>query len=228
MEKIIVERTVAGWDELSAEQQKKEIEKLFHEEYGLQAFFDDAWVWYDEALKEIEAETLQEDPVKYKAVRFNRDKMHWQSGSQGWHYDHCGPADFLTHKDVYKKTKRYCLELQDCYEYWPVTQGGYAHVFEWYLSITTGGITHEYTGELSDIQKEFEQQGFDIPMAVIRTVKKYEKQFLEEFKELKKRVEDEIKAYDQYWPSDEEIAEFFRVNETEFVIEEGEVERIEL
>jgi hypothetical protein len=94
------------------------------------------------------------------------------------------------------------------------------------LSITEAGITHEYSGEFADIQTEFENEEWDIPVAAIRLAKKHEKQYREEFEELKKRVEDEIRFYDGYWPDEEEIGEYFRSNEVEFVISENEVERV--
>jgi hypothetical protein len=228
MEKVIIERKVVTWDELSAEQRKTEIEKLTNEKYGLQAFFDGAYECYDYALRDIENETLQEDPVKYKAVKFIRDNVHWQSGSQGWYYDHCSPPDFLAYKEFYKHTKRYCLELRDvdtC-QAGRLGRWGYDHSFEWYLSLVVGDITRESSGEFTDIQTEFENEGWDIPVAVIRLVKKHEKQYREEFEELKKRVEDEIRSYDGYWPDDEEIGDYFLSNEVEFVISEDEVERV--
>jgi hypothetical protein len=227
MEKVIIERKVVMWDELSAEQKETEIKKLTDEKYGLQTFFDGAYECYDYALRDIENETLQEDPVKYKAVKFIRDKVSWQSGSQGWYYDHCSPPDFLVYKELYKHTKRYCLELRDVDTYRSDCAGrwGYDHSFEWYLSITEAGITHEYSGEFADIQTEFENEGWDIPVAVIRLVRKHEKQYRKEFEELKNRVEDEIRSYDGYWPDDEEIGGYFRSNEVEFVISEDEVER---
>jgi hypothetical protein len=228
MKKVVIERKVAQWDELTTEQQEAEIEKLSNEKYGLQVFFDGAYACYDYTLQDIEKETLQEDPVKYKAVQFERNKLYWQSGSQGWYYDHCGPPDFLTYKAFYKSTKRYTLELQEGYMYRPEKGNEYAGCFDWYLSLTCNGDTYACSGEFADIQQEFENNGWDIPITVIRQVKKHEKQYLEEFKELKKRVEDEIRAYEQYWPDVEEIAEFFRNSETEFVIEENEAARIAL
>jgi hypothetical protein len=228
MEKVIIERKVVMWDELSAEQRKTEIEKLTNEKYGLQTFFEGAYECYDYALRDIENETLQEGPVKYKAVKFIRDNVHWQSGSQGWYYDHCSFPDFIAYKECYKNTKRYCLELRDVDTYYPDRAGrcDYEHSFEWYLSITKAGITHEYLGDFAYIKDRFENKGWDIPAAVIRLVKKHEKQYREEFEELKKRVEDEIRSYDGYWPDDEEIGDYFLSNEVEFVISEDEVERV--
>jgi hypothetical protein len=228
MEKVTIERKVAMWDELTAERKESEIEKLTFEKGGLQVFFDGAYCCYKNALRDIENETLQEDPVKYTAVKFVPDKVHWQSGSQGWYYDHCSPPDFLVYKEVYKNTKRYCLELRDVDTYHADRAGrwGYDHSFEWYLSITETGITHEYSGEFADIETAFERNGLGIPAAAIRLVKKHEKQYRDEFEELKKRVEDEIRSYDGYWPNDAEIGEYFRLNEIEFVISEDEVERV--
>jgi hypothetical protein len=224
MEKVTIERKVARWDELSAEQKKAEIEKLTHEQYGLQVFFDGAYECYDSALRELEDETESE---KYTAVKFIRDKVRWQSGSQGWYYDHCRIADFLVYKDFYKNTKRYCLELRDVDTYQADRAGrwGYDHSFEWYFSLVVGDITRESSGEFTDIQTEFENEGWDIPVSVIRLVKKHEKQYLNEFEGLKKRVEDEIRVYNDYWPGDEEIGEYFRSNEVEFVVSEDEAER---
>jgi hypothetical protein len=225
MEKVIIKRRVAMWDELTAEQKESEIEKLTNEKYGLQVFFDGAFECYNSALREIEAET---ESVKYKAVKFIRDKISWQSGSQGWYYDHCSPPDFLVHKEFYKNTKQYCLELRDVDTYLPDLGGRweYEHSFEWHLSITGAGITHEYSGGLADVQAKFENEGWDVPVAAIRLGKKHEEQYCQEFRELKKRVEDEIRYYDGYWPDNEEIGEYFRLNETEFVISEDEVERV--
>jgi hypothetical protein len=230
MKKVIIEREVVMWDELSEEQRKTEIEKLANEKYGLQVFFDGAYEGYDYALCDIKSETLQEDPVKYAAVKFIRDKVSWQSGSQGWYYDHCGPPDFLVYREFCKHTRRYFLELRDVDTYQADRAGrwGYDHSFEWYLSVTEAGITHEYSGEFADIQTEFENEGWEIPVAVIRLVKKHEKQYYQEFEELTKRVEDEIRFYDGYWPDDAEIGEYFLSNEVEFVIREDEIERVAL
>jgi hypothetical protein len=230
MKKITLERKVAMWDELSTEQKESEIEKLMGEKYGLQVFFEGAYECYDYTLQDIENETLREQPVKYKAVKFIRDKVFWQSGTQGWYYDHCGPSYFIVYKDFCKTTKHYCLELRDVDTYRPSCGGrwDYEHSFEWYLSITVGGITHEYTGEFADIQTEFKNGGWGIPTAVIRLVKKHENRYYQEFKELRRRVEDEIRYYNDYWPDEEEIGEYFRSNEAEFVITEHVVERIAL
>jgi hypothetical protein len=225
MEKVIIERKVAGWDELTAERKESEIKKLSNEPHGLQIFFDGAYDCYNDDLKDIEAET---ESVKYKAVRFDRDKVRWQSGSQGWYYDHCGPSDFLVYKEFYKNTKRYCLELRNVDTYRPGGGGrpDYEHAFEWYLSVTKAGITHEYSGEFADIEAEFEHSGWNVPVAVIRLVKEHEKQYCQEFDELKKRVGDDICSYNDYWPDEEEIGEYFRSNEAEFVVSEDEVERV--
>jgi hypothetical protein len=226
MKKAIIERKIALFDELTEEQQAAEIEKLTNSEDGLQMFFEDAFTCYDYALKDIEAETVQEDPVKYKAVKFIRDKVRWQSGSQGWYYDHCSVEDFLKYKDFYKHTKKYTLELRDGWRYKKDKTWVPKYAFEWYLSLVKGGIEHEYTGEFADIKKYFERHGWFIPIGVTETIRLHEEQFAKEFEELVKRVEEEIRYYDQYWPTDEEIAEYFRLNDVEFVIEENETERV--
>jgi hypothetical protein len=226
MEKVIIERKIALFDELTEEQQVAEIEKLTNSKDGLQMFFEDAFTCYDYALKDIEAETVQDDPVKYKAVKFIRDNVCWQSGSQGWYYDHCSVEDFLKCKDFYRQTKNYTLELRDGWRYKEDKTWVPKYAFEWYLSLAKGGIESEWTGEFADIQKQFENDGWDIPAIVIRTVKAQEELFGREFEELIKRVEEEIWYYDRYWPTDEEVAEYFRLNAVEFVIEENETERV--
>ncbi|MDR1315698.1 MAG: hypothetical protein LBK13_02390 [Spirochaetales bacterium] len=227
MKKVIVERRVVMWDELSAEQKEKEIEKLINDKYGLQEFFDGAYECYDSGLRGIENKTLQGSPATYKAVKFIRDKVSWRSGSQGWYYDHCGPPDFLVYKDFYKNTKRYCLDLQGVITYRPQYGGRreYNHSFDWYLSVTEAGRKFSYTGDFADIQAKFENERWDIPIEVIRMVNKHERQYCREFDELKKRIENEIEDYNGYWPDEEEIGEYFRSNETEFVISEDEIER---
>jgi hypothetical protein len=110
MKKVIIERKVVMWDELSAGEKDLEIKKLTEERDGLHVFFDGMYACYDNALRELEAET---ESVKHKAVKFIRDNVHWQSGSQGWYYDYCNPPDFLVYKEFYKHTKRYFLELRD-------------------------------------------------------------------------------------------------------------------
>jgi hypothetical protein len=226
MKKVIIERKTALFDELTEEQQAAEIEKLVNSRDGLQIFFEDAFVCYDDALKNIEAETIQEDPAKYKAVKFIRDKVYWQSGSQGWYYDHCSVEDFLKYKDFYKQTKKYTLELRDGWQYKEDKTWVPKYAFEWYLSLAKGGVENEWTGEFADIRKQFENDGWDIPSVVIRMVKAREEQFAKEFGELIKRVEEEIRYYSQYWPTDEEVAGYFRLNDVEFVIEENETERV--
>jgi hypothetical protein len=227
MEKVVIERRVAMWDELTAEQKKSEIEKLSNEKYGLQVFFDGAYECYKETLRGIEAET---ESVRYKAVKLVKDKVSWQSGSQGWYYDHCSPSDFLACKEFYKNTQRYCLELRDVGTYRPERGGRreYGHSFEWYLSMTGAGITHEYSGEFADIEAKFENEWWDVPVEVIRLVKKHEEQYCQEFRELNKRVEDAIRYYADYWPDEEEIGDYFRSNEVEFVISEDVIMRFVL
>jgi hypothetical protein len=214
------------WDELTKERQEEEIARLSRETYGLQPFFDGAHSWYNETMKGIEAETDRGNAEKYKAVKFIRDKASWQSGSQGWYYDHCGPQDFLVHKDFCVTEDRFCLELRDVDSY-PARCGrwGYDHDFEWCLLITDNGITHEYSGSFRYIQEQFENEGWDVPIEAIRLVKEHEEQYRVEFEELQKRIEKEIQYYSDYWPSDEEIGDYFRANEVEFVIDEDEVER---
>jgi hypothetical protein len=224
VKKVIVERRVAVWDELTAEQKESEIEKLSNDKCKLQVFFDGAYELYDNALREIAAET---ESAEYRAVKFIRDKVFWQSGSQGWYYDHCSPADFLVCKAFRRDKGHYFIELRDVDTYRPAGGGrhDYEHAFEWYVSIVTGSIVRESSGEFADIKAEFEGEGWDVPIEAIRLVKGHEERYREEFKELKEQVEDEIRRYNEYWPDEEEIAEYFRFNETEFVISEDEVER---
>jgi hypothetical protein len=218
MKKITVERKIACFNELSPEHQEHEIEKIKNAKDGLCLFFENEYTACIERLHDIARNT------KDKLIEFKPSRLYWSGGSQGWYYQHCTADKFLICRGYTKDMRTYRLSLVNVETYRAeYGKNNAEYYFEWDLILFPNN--YAYRGDLADILKETSENSFPLPPAVLKTIRTVENQYRKEHTTALAEIEKVVQEFNDYYPENEEIADYFINNEIEFLVEEHEIMR---
>lgn len=181
--------TYRKFTELSSQQQQEKIKNA-----NLDSFYENISFWYDDSINEIFSEIDKED-----FLLGDKDKLSWQSSSQGWYFSSC--QNYLTGTgDI--SCGIYSMNLSD------IVFTGYNEFNKNFVIRYANFFKNNEPIEFIDIKNAYVRSFFE--SFALKLSKK-----ASEFNE---RIKSTILTYDMYYPTDEEISEFFIENQTEFLI----------
>lgn len=199
MKEILVRKIYKKFNELSEKQKRKELDNMRRNNKD-NFFYDDYRTFtYEEQIRDIFAEINEEE-----YMQGDEGKLHWESNSQGWYFQDA--HDAIKGYNQFK-CGIYLIEFDSAG--WLDRLNVYDYVYSCCYFYKHDGISYDHI-YFEEIKNE----------SVKKRFKKFIDKLAEKADKYERRIRKVIKDFVDYYPTDEEISDYFIAHDIEFLVAE--------